>query len=445
MKSLLLVLLATAAAAAGADNLPSPLDLNGAVRYALDHNYAILQARQQLQLEQGIVTQVVGQAIPNLGANGTYARNATEISQTFPQSADTWLAQVKLTQLVFAGGGVHAAIKSARLSREAARADLQTAIDTALLDVRTRFYAVILTREQVQVQEDNIKLYERELSDTRNQFQAGSVSNFEVLRARVSLANAQPDLITARNNYRVAVEQLRQSLGAPAGGPGNSSLPDVVGTLDFTPVSFDLDQALEAARANRPEMASLHRHTAAGEQNVRQAASTYYPNLSVFGTYEWEGEGGFVTNPSSLALYGIPVITSVHGWLYGVQGSWSIFDGGQTRGKVQQARAQLEQARLSEATETLSIDVEVRQAYSTFEQARELVAASQETVAQAEEALRLANERFHVGSATQLDVLTSQVALTQAKTNQVQANYNYLVAVATLRKAMGLSDVALGA
>ena len=55
-------------------------------------------------------------------------------------------------------------------------------------------------------------------------------------------------------------------------------------------------------------------------------------------------------------------------------------------------------------------------------------------------ALRLADAKLHAGSATQLDVLTSQVALTQAKTDQLTANYNYLVALANVRKAIGLSD-----
>ena len=59
---------------------------------------------------------------------------------------------------------------------------------------------------------------------------------------------------------------------------------------------------------------------------------------------------------------------------------------------------------------------------------------------QAEEALRLADAKFHAGSATQLDVLTSQVSLEQAKTDQLTANYNYLVALANVRKAIGLSD-----
>ena len=71
----------------------------------------------------------------------------------------------------------------------------------------------------------------------------------------------------------------------------------------------------------------------------------------------------------------------------------------------------------------------------------ELVDATKQTVDQAAEALRLASERYRVGSATQLDVQTSQVSLTQARTNQLQSNYNYLVAVAGVRQAEGLSDV----
>jgi outer membrane protein TolC len=47
----------------------------------------------------------------------------------------------------------------------------------------------------------------------QNRFNAGSTSNFDVLRAQVALANGQPPLIQARNDYRIAIEQLRQVLG----------------------------------------------------------------------------------------------------------------------------------------------------------------------------------------------------------------------------------------
>jgi outer membrane protein TolC len=128
----------------------------------------------------------------------------------------------------------------------------------------------------------------------------------------------------------------------------------------------------------------------------------------------------------------------------GLQSSWSIFDGRATAGRVRQARSLVEQARLSYSSQELAIDVEVRQALSSLEEAAELVAASKKTVGQADEALRLANARYHAGTATQLDVLTSQVALTQARTNELQANYTYLVASAAMRKAVGRSDALVG-
>ena len=105
-----------------------------------------------------------------------------------------------------------------------------------------------------------------------------------------------------------------------------------------------------------------------------------------------------------------------------------------------QARSALEQARLNLGETSLLIDVEVRRALSSLQEATELADASQKVVAQAEESLRLANARYSAGTATQLDVLQSQVDLTTARTNQIQAYYSYNIAVARVRKAIGQPD-----
>ena len=121
----------------------------------------------------------------------------------------------------------------------------------------------------------------------------------------------------------------------------------------------------------------------------------------------------------------------------------TCLDGSATTGRVSQARSLLEQARLVLDEQTLAINVEVRRALSSLQEAAELADASQKVVAQAEESVRLANARYSAGTANQLDVLQSQVDLTTARTNQIQAYYNYNVALARVRKAIGLADTAV--
>jgi outer membrane protein len=411
--------------------LPDPLDIKGAILYALDHNYDIQQAREQIRLQEGIVMQARAPSIPNVGATGSYQRNAAAISTTFPIETSQWLAELKATQELFAGGGIRSAVRSAVLNRDAAMLDLQATVNASLLDVRSKFYAVLLDREKVRVQEENVELFRRQLKDAKSQFSAGSVSNFEVLRAEVSLANAQPDLITARNDYRIAIEQLRQALGVPPSA--TAPFPQVAGELTVSQDSYELESALATAHAQRPELLSLAKQEESGEESVTTARSNYYPNVSAFGGLETGGIG----EPGGAHI-------NASGWLFGAQATWSIFDGRATAGRVRQAHSQLEQAHLTRAQEELAVDVEVRQALSSLQEANELVAASQKTVEQAKEALRLANSRYHAGTATQLDVLTSQVSLTQARTNQLQANYTCLIAAANMRKAIGLGDALVG-
>ena len=431
MQKLVLLLLALSPAAVFAADpapasLPDPLDLPGAIAYAVQHNYVILQARELIRQQDGIILQVQAPGIPNVAGIAGYQRNQSTVSETLPLTNAQWQAQIKATQVLFAGGGIHAAVRSARLTRDADLFDLQTAINGALLDVRTRFDTVLLNRERVRVQEQNIELLKHQVRDSQSEARAGTVSNFDVLRAKVALANAQPDLITARNDLRISIEQLRQSLGVPRGG---QELPAVTGSLEYAAQDYPLETALASAHEHRPELLRLAKLQEAGEENVTNAKANYYPNLSVYGAYERIGEG-LVQGGSFNA----------NGWLVGVQSSWAIFDGRATAGHVSQIKSQLRQTRLSASQEELAVDVEVRQAVSSLQEAQELVTASQQTSDEAAEALRLANSRFKAGSSTQLDVLTSEVALTQARTNQLQADYTHLVAVANMRKAIGLSD-----
>lgn len=412
-----------------AQNQPDKLDLDGALRYAIENNHSIRQARERIKQQEGVQIEVSAARLPKLALSASSSVNDKAVSTTFPADDHYWNISLSASQTIYAGGGVTASVKNSRLLREAAVLELQSVINEQLLLVRTLYFSVLLNKERISVQEENVKLLEEQLKMARNRYEAGASSNFDVLRAEVALANGRPPLIQARNDYRISIQELRQVLGIPSSRDAMSSL-EVLGSLSLGPrEELQLSDALSTARTNRPELLRLAKLTDAGVQGVKAAKAGYQPTVSLFGRYD-------VVKGGSDAGWG----NRTDGATAGIQGQWNLFDGRSTAGKVVQARSQLNQTRLSLEELELAIDVEVRRAISNMQEAWEMVESTGKVVSQAEEALRLANVRYGAGTATQLDVLTSQVALTEARLNQLSACHGYNVALASQRKAVGTAD-----
>ncbi len=421
-----------------APDVPDALTLDEALMFALENNFSIRQARQRLKEQEGLIVEVRAQVLPNITAEGNYRREDSNLVQNNggggggggANSNQNWTIGLYARQLLYSGGGVRAALDAASVTREAALLDIQSVIAKVLLDVRIRFADVLLNRQRITVQEQSVALLQEQLQNVKNRFEAGSVSQFEVLTAEVALANAQPALITARNAFRIAIDELRAVLGYQGNFVSDlRKVPEFTGELVFTPIDYDLGEALLAARERRPELRRLEQLEKAREAGVVVARSDYLPELSLIVGYE--GRKDRASNSFS---------DTRDGWTAGVQGSWAIFDGARTRGRVTQARAQLAQARLSVSEQTLAIEVEVRRAISSLQEAAELAAAAEKVVGQATEALRLADVRYRNGAATQLDVLQARQALTEASLNKLEANYRHTIALATLRKAIAEAD-----
>jgi len=419
--------------AATVPSVPDALNLDQSLKFALERNFAIRQARQRLREQEGLIVEVKAAALPNVALRGGYSRNDKDLIDSFPGqpvSYQNWQVALTVRQLVYNGGAVSSAMDAARSTRHAALLDLQSVVNEVLLKVRTQFADVLLNRARIAVQEQNVALLEEQLATTRNRFEVGSVSQFEVLRSEVVLANAKPALIRARNAFRNAVEDLRATLGYQNELPSDvKKIPAFEGELVFSPANYELESSLAAARSKRPELQRLEQLAKARESGVTAARAGYKPEVYLTGGYE-----GRKSNFSN------SVGDSLDGWTLGVEGSWAIFDGNRTRGKVAQARSQLRQAILGVSEQTLAIEVEVRRALSALQEAAELAGAAGQVVGQAEEALRLADVRYGSGAATQLDVLEARVALTDARLNLVEANYRHTVALATVRKAISEAD-----
>ncbi|HEV7924094.1 MAG TPA: TolC family protein [Verrucomicrobiae bacterium] len=412
-----------------------PLGRADAVAIALRQNNAVLKGKADLRASYGIEVQLRAIAIPQLSAGGGYNDLQHSLVENFPLPSQfniqfphqNWNADVKVQQSIYAGGRITSAFRSAKLTREQALLNYQATLADTLLSVRVAYDDVLVAEQQMAVHEASVQLLTHELDDVQKRYAAGTVPQFDVLRAQVELANERPRLIQARNDYRVGKDNLLNLLAVHLPKTISEDAPlRLSDTLDARPYEIDLPSALARALEKRPELAALRKAQALRHEDLVNAKSGYKPNAQIFGAYQWQ------SLPYENNLSG-----DLSGWTAGASLSWNIFDGQLTHGKVIEAKARYEQAQLDVDESGRQIELEVRTAYSSFIESSEVLESQRMVQEQAEEALRLAEARHTAGTGTQLDVLSAQTALTQARTTRVQALHDFAVARSRLQRALG--------
>ena len=424
---------ATNAATSVNTNTPSwltrPLSLADALNTALLQNATLLKAQNDLQSSHGLVVQTRAVALPQVNVTGKYQDQEETFGAGAPFTVpnQTWNSGIQISQAIYEGGKLRAAIKAADATAQQALAQYNTAVADMLLNVRLAYYDVLLAAQQIVVHEASVKLLQKELDDQQHRFDAGTVPKFNVLRAEVAVANERPSLIHARNEYRIAKNNLANLLGYNLPRDVWENLPlNLTDNFDTAPWNVVLPDAIQQALSRRSELVALRKQIDLSQLNIVNAKAGYKPTVSVFAGYGWMNNS-----------YNTDVGSDLQGWNAGAQLNWSIFDGLLTHGKVVQARAQYDRARTDLDDQSRQIELAVRTAYSDFIEARETLESQEKVQEEAEEALREANARAEAGSGTQLDVLDAETSLTQARTTQIQARHDYVTARAKLERAIG--------
>jgi len=258
------------------------------------------------------------------------------------------------------------------------------------------------------------------------------VPRFNVLRAEVEVANARPRVIRASNALRIAKDNLANLVGENI-PPGTDELALILtDKLEAAPYEVQLTPAIAQALAGRTELAALRLNERLRADQIKNAKSGYKPSVQLFAGYG-----------SRSSQFNSDLTAELHGWEAGAQLSWNLFDGFLTQGRVQEAEALRRRSEAEIEDAMRRVELEVRTAYTTFINAREVLLSQNKVQESAEESLRLASARAGAGAGTQLDVLTAQTALTDARTTEVLAKYEYAVAKARLERAIG-QPIAVG-
>ncbi len=413
---------------------PPVYTLADCVRIGLAESGVARNARLDQSIANARLRQAYGLALPALSMNATYTRldelQEIDFGDGFSQelgNIDNYDVTATVEQLIYSGGQMGAAVRAARTARAYADAAREATEALLVRDIETRFYSILLSREVVAVQAASVEQLEGYVDQTRKRLDNGAASEFDLLTARVRLANETPKLIAARNQHQLLVAEFTALLNLPAPGV-------FTGQLERVDIDLSYDEMLRLAMANRADLARSELRVQLGREEIISARSEGLPELRGFFNYNGANSYQFVSFDEDWEWH----------WNAGLVLSWNIWDGDMTRYTVKQKEA--EQAKLLTDDEELlkGVKLETRQAYLALVYARESMAASRDNVALAERALSIARTRHETGLATYLEFTDANLALSTARLVWLQALHDHAVAVSTVRYACGIGSSELG-
>ncbi len=406
---------------------PAPLQvtLAEATRRALEVQPTVVQARGTQRTTGANERSAVGAFLPSISVGGS-SNNGSSIrfnqSTGAPQtvsSTTSYTGSVSLNLSLFDGFARLANRRAAGASRDAADAGLvnqryQVAATTAQL-----FYTALADEELVRVAQAQIDRAKEERQISVNKFQAGAATRSDTLTSTVDLGNAQLALLQAQANLATAQANLGRQVGVqqPVRALPDGAFPPLPDTTTLRAEVVDGSPQVQQADAEA---------RAAGAQ-VTVARAQYWPTLSASysngysgSTAPWSTTQGYLNN-----------------WSLRFAVSWTLFDGFSREANQVSASVQRDVAEANAADVRRQVHAQFTQQLAAVLTAYAQIGIAGSNVTAATEARRVQQERYRLGAATLLDLLTSEANKTQADVSEVQARYNYLIARAQLEALVG--------
>jgi outer membrane protein len=304
-------------------------------------------------------------------------------------------------------------------------AEIELSKTEAELKIRTveAYYGYLKASAGLKAIEEALVSVEAHVDKAKAFYDAEFITKNDLLQAEARFAEMKGQRLQMQQSVTLAREGLLLLLNEE---PGTNIVPadQPDAELSFL-VEGDLptseDEAIELARENRPELEQIGTSVAQAKQAVKLQKGGYIPTVSIFGTYQLE-EGSVMEVPD---------------FAFGAQLSWNFFQWGKVYYAVDEAKARVAAAEAGAEALERSVKYEVKQALFRIELASKQIEVQQEAVDSAEEQLRIEQERYEQKVNTTTEVLDATVRLVEAQVKLGTYQYDYLVAIATLKKACG--------
>jgi outer membrane protein len=409
----------------------SSLSLEQAIALAIENNLATLLAKEREREAQGLQKESLAGLLPSISGTAYQAsvtENLAALGFTpgkFPGFTSTFIgpfknfdARLRLQQTIFSLSALRdyqagrAGVRAAAYEEGLAREQVATAAAVAYLEA-------MRADRSINAAQANVTLAEALLKLAQDQHNAGVATGVDVTRAETRLAQEQVRLSRAQTDSEQARLQLQRIVGLPLGGSFTLTDP-LQFTVEIPPA---IETAVASAENERTEVHIAEAEVSVNDYEKRAAQAEQLPSLEFLGDY---GVSGIT-----------PVTSALPTRRYAIQLNVPVFNGGLTRGRIQVASSREAQSALQLASIRGQVEEDVRLAYSGLRTTADTVRAADQEVTLAEREMQMARDRFRAGLGDNIELVTAQAALANARLDQVSALAGYNAARLNLAAALG--------
>jgi outer membrane protein TolC len=311
-------------------------------------------------------------------------------------------------------------VNRAEREKDATNHQLERTGQEVVFRVADSYYSILLAKKQLEVAEQAMKTAEAILERSKNRVESGVVVQSDSLSAQVRLAARKQELIRAQNNVAMALAQLSAAMGVSGQNDFEPSDELTERNLPMMPLEELEKQAIET----RPDLKRIGSESAAQQESVSIAKSSFGPRVNAFAGWE-------VDNPTFVAGGG------GNNWLAGIEVQIDLFEGGAKRAQLSRERAMQEKVAAMKQMAADAVRLEVRKAYYDVDASRQQLDTARASIAESRESLRINQDRYDAGLATLTDLLAAEDAARRTQADYWETICRFYTGYAALELASG--------
>ncbi len=338
-------------------------------------------------------------------------------------------ASASLTQPIFMWGKLSSSYQVAKIAFQIEEQNYKMTRLKVINDIKSAFYKYLLDKEKVKLREENYNQLNENVKISEVNYKSGIITKYYLMAVSIQLANLEPMVLQAQNDAIISKENLKNILNLV-----NDDF-DVDGDFKYGIADYHLDQLQEMVLKDNPSLKILILQKDSMDKLISLSRSANKPSLVGILNYKYSYipsdaktfGGNNASSWNAVLALSIPVSE----WF-----PWS-----KTMNDIDKSKANYEQMVLAYEQMKDSILLQLKQVFLNLNKEYKLIQSQKQNVDNAKETYAFRQKQYKNGLIKYTELLTAQVALTDAETNYLQAIYNYILAKTNLDKLLGKENV----